>query len=150
MHELVAAPTQTERIVIATKIIKLMIKSVKEFNYAIASICCSVLTCTEGVPPPLEYQEDEPGMRKLIPVRIYFLQDSRSLLTIAIQVPSHMPLTGITSRAPAMRELVWSKLTGDEGLLAFLNTRRRFNMYKPSVRSFYSHIAKQRLIQFIR
>ena len=74
MHELVAAPTQTERMGIAAKIIKLMIKSVKEFNYALAAICCNVLTCTEGVPPPLEYITDDSGMQKLIPVRVRTLR----------------------------------------------------------------------------
>ena len=74
VHELVAAPTQTERMGIAAKIIKLMIKSVKEFNYALAAICCNVLTCTEGVPPPLEYITDDSGMQKLIPVRVRTLR----------------------------------------------------------------------------
>jgi hypothetical protein len=55
----------------------LMIKSVKECNYALAAICCSVLTCTEGVPPPLEYSEETQGIRKLIPVRMREREEER-------------------------------------------------------------------------
>jgi hypothetical protein len=72
VHELVAAPSQTERMTVANKIVKLLVKSVKEQNYALASICCSVLTCTEGVPPPLEFSTnagpDGNAIHKLLPV----------------------------------------------------------------------------------
>ena len=72
MHELVAAPDQSERRLVARKIVKLLVKSVKEYNYALAGICCSVLTCTEGVPPPLEYSVEDGAdgkiIRKLLPV----------------------------------------------------------------------------------
>jgi hypothetical protein len=72
IHELVAAPAQTERMTIARKIVKLLVKSIKEHDYAIAAICCSVLSCTEGPPPPLEYSITETSdgkvLRKLLPV----------------------------------------------------------------------------------
>ena len=71
VHELIAAPAQTERMAIASKIIKLLVKSIKELNYALADICCSVLTSTEGVPPPLEFanaETDGSSYQKLLPV----------------------------------------------------------------------------------
>lgn len=75
VHELIAAPAQTERMAIAAKIIKLLVKSIKEFNYALAAICCSVLTSTEGPPPPLEFataESDGSSQQKLLPVRLGF------------------------------------------------------------------------------
>lgn len=72
VHELVAAPSQTERMTVANKMVKLLVKSVKEQNYALAAICCSVLTCTEGIPPPLEFSTsngpDGIPIHKLLPV----------------------------------------------------------------------------------
>jgi hypothetical protein len=72
IHELVAAPAQTERIMIANKIVKLLVKSIKEKNYAVSAICCSVLCCSDGVPPPLEFATavSTAGVstRKLLPV----------------------------------------------------------------------------------
>jgi hypothetical protein len=123
MHELIAAPSQTERLLMARKIVKLLAKSIKEQNYALASICCSVLTCTEGPPPPLELSEpDGKGIRKLLPVLSNFIHALASnsvglflLFDFFPQAPSHMPLTGLTSRVPAMRELVWSNMAGKFG-----------------------------------
>jgi hypothetical protein len=126
MHELVAAPDQSERRLVARKIVKLLVKSVKEYNYALAGICCSVLTCTEGVPPPLEYSVEDGAdgkiIRKLLPVIANFINDIASKANpvqcrcfsfhFGLQVPSHLPLTGLTSRAPMMRELVWANMTG--------------------------------------
>jgi hypothetical protein len=82
VHELVAAPAQTERMAIAAKIIKLLVKCVKEYNYALAAICCSVLTSTEGVPPPLEFAKSEfdgSSSQKLLPVSAEFHAAIRSL-----------------------------------------------------------------------
>jgi hypothetical protein len=125
IHELIAAPSQTDRLLMARKIVKLLAKSIKEQNYALAAICCSVLTCSEGPPPPLEFSEpDGKGIRKLLPVLSNFMHAPTAkavalilLFDLASQAPAHMPLTGLTSRVPAMRELVWSHMAGKFGYL---------------------------------